>query len=300
MSERALAKVSVGLPVYNGAPHIRDCLDTLARQTYGNFEVLISDNCSSDDTADICREFAARDPRFRYIRQEVNLGLVGNLEFTLAQADGEYFCWRAHDDLSDEHFIAALAAMLDACPQAILAASASKWIDKVENYEKLYTPADTTGSSQFLRIRQQLFDCIGLWFYHLYRREALVREWANLREEIGLGTMHSDILFLIRMVLAGHVITGPGACLYSQRLEPKASPLHSAHLDDFGKCIAIYRAIVREQLGALAMPFWQKTVLRALALRYLDRRVVRLKPYFKRRIRALPARLFPGRGAGPV
>ncbi|MGE3245585.1 MAG: glycosyltransferase family 2 protein [Beijerinckiaceae bacterium] len=279
----ALPKVTIGLPVYNGAPHIRTCLECLARQTYGNFEVLISDNCSSDETADICRSFADSDPRFRYVRQAENLGLTGNLEFLLYAADGDYFCWRAHDDLSDDNFVETLAQMLRGAPWAALAATNSEWIDIPENYRKTYAVADTRPMPQYRRMAQQFHDCFGGWFYHLYRREALQKEWAHLRDVIGLETMHSDMLYLARFIASGRVVSAPGSAFLSQRLEARPYIYANAALEDYEKAVRLYRQIVREGLAGVSMPFWQKIVVRIMALRFLDRRVVRLKPYYRRK-----------------
>lgn len=106
--------VSIGMPVMNGEKYIRDALDSLLAQTYGNFEITISDNASSDGTASICREYAARDTRIRYIRQAENIGAVANFSFVLAEATGEYFMWAAYDDSWKPKFIAhALSFMQD-------------------------------------------------------------------------------------------------------------------------------------------------------------------------------------------
>src|SRR3990167_857582 len=92
--------VSIGLPVYNGAATDRlpRSLDSLLNQTYHNIEITLSDNASTDGTEKICREYAARDSRIRYIRQKENRGVVANFQFVLAKAIGEYFMWAASVD----------------------------------------------------------------------------------------------------------------------------------------------------------------------------------------------------------
>ena len=67
-------RVSIGMPVYNGAAFLKESLDSLLSQTYGDFELIISDNASTDETESICRSYAAGDPRVRYQRQEENRG----------------------------------------------------------------------------------------------------------------------------------------------------------------------------------------------------------------------------------
>jgi len=90
--------VSIGMPVYNGEKHIREALDSLLAQTYTDFELIISDNASTDATSEICKEYASRDNRIRYIRQPKNQGAPFNFHFVLKESKGKYFMWAAHDD----------------------------------------------------------------------------------------------------------------------------------------------------------------------------------------------------------
>lgn len=91
-------KVSIGMPVYNGEPFIREALDSLLAQTFTDFELIISDNASTDGTEAICREYAAKDARIQYVRQAANRGSTANFQFVLDEALGEYFMWAAADD----------------------------------------------------------------------------------------------------------------------------------------------------------------------------------------------------------
>ena len=71
-------RVSIGLPVHNGENHLADALESLLAQSYENLELVVSDNGSTDRTEEICRTYAAADPRIRYFRNEQNLGLDGH------------------------------------------------------------------------------------------------------------------------------------------------------------------------------------------------------------------------------
>lgn len=90
--------VSIGMPVYNGARYLRDALDALLAQTWTDFELVISDNASTDETERICRAYAQKDARIRYVRQEYNHGPVFNFRYVLDEARGKYFMWAACDD----------------------------------------------------------------------------------------------------------------------------------------------------------------------------------------------------------
>src|SRR5262249_28061769 len=88
-----MAPVTVGLPVYNGARYLPSALDSLAAQTYGDLGIVISDNCSTDETEEICRAFAARDDRVRYIRRTENRGAAWNFNSVAAVSSSPYFKW---------------------------------------------------------------------------------------------------------------------------------------------------------------------------------------------------------------
>jgi glycosyltransferase involved in cell wall biosynthesis len=107
-------RVSVCVPVYNGRAYIGECLDSVLAQTFDDFELVVSDNCSTDDTGEIVRRYA--DPRVRLVRNTQNLGLVGNANRCLALARGEYVCIFHHDDVMLPENLARKVAVLDAHP----------------------------------------------------------------------------------------------------------------------------------------------------------------------------------------
>jgi glycosyltransferase involved in cell wall biosynthesis len=115
--------VSIGMPVYNGEKFIRAALDSLLAQTFTDFELIISDNASTDGTEFICREYAKKDERVRYVRQAVNIGGVANFQFVLDEAVGEYFMWAACDDWWSSRFLEELHLLLDNDENLIVAFS---------------------------------------------------------------------------------------------------------------------------------------------------------------------------------
>lgn len=114
-----LPKVSIGMPVYNGARFIREALDSLLTQTFTDFELIVSDNASNDGTSEICEMYAINDSRIRYIRQPENRGAVANFQFVRDEARGEYFIWAAADDLQSEKFLEALVDVLECNPEVV-------------------------------------------------------------------------------------------------------------------------------------------------------------------------------------
>ena len=118
------------MPVYNGENYIRDALNSLLAQTYEDFEIVISDNASSDQTQAICEEYAAGDDRIRYERQETNRGAAANYNRTFEMARGEFFKWAAHDDLCLPTFLESCVEALDKAGEGtVLAYTAATTID---------------------------------------------------------------------------------------------------------------------------------------------------------------------------
>lgn len=111
-----MPRLSIGLPVYNCASTVRESLEALLEQTFTDFELVVSDNASTDDTCAICSEIAARDPRVRIIRQPVNRGAFENFAAVLAPARGEYFMWAAGDDAWHPRFLDICLDALDRRP----------------------------------------------------------------------------------------------------------------------------------------------------------------------------------------
>lgn len=99
-SKSTLPKVTIGMPVYNGEKFLQKRLDSLLLQTFTDFELIISDDGSTDSTRIICEEYARKDERIRYIRQEKNMGPIWNFNFVLMKAKSKYFTWAAQDDVT--------------------------------------------------------------------------------------------------------------------------------------------------------------------------------------------------------
>ena len=93
------------MPVFNASEYLRESIDAVLSQTFTDFELVISDNASTDETESICREYAARDARIRYLRQQRNIGALRNFEFVLKEARAPHFMWVAADDLPSPNWI---------------------------------------------------------------------------------------------------------------------------------------------------------------------------------------------------
>mgnify|MGYP001145251844 FL=1 len=121
-------EVSIGLPVYNGELFLKKALESLLNQTYSNFELIISDNNSTDSTQKICQEYAKNDKRIHYVRQEKNLGAFSNFYFVLNKAKGKHFMWAAVDDYWDDDFLKKNLDILQRHPNVVCS------ISKIDTY----------------------------------------------------------------------------------------------------------------------------------------------------------------------
>jgi len=122
--------VSIGMPVFNGEKYIEAALDSILAQTYTDFELIISDNASTDRTQQICRAYAAMDSRIRYYRNERNLGAPRNFNRVFELSRGKYFKWAAYDDVLAPEYLQKCVGVLDKDLSIVLCHSKTGRIDE--------------------------------------------------------------------------------------------------------------------------------------------------------------------------
>jgi glycosyltransferase involved in cell wall biosynthesis len=196
-------RVSVGIPVYNGENYLAEALDAFLAQTYTDFELIVSDNASSDRTENICRDYAARDRRIRYSRNDRNLGAAPNYNRTFELAAGEFFKWAAHDDLVAPTFLEKCVAALDADPDAVLCQGLVDFIDANGESLGVYNSGLTGVASPSPSVRfaaAVLLPHACTEFAGLIRRQALVGTLLT-------GNFHSaDRALIAELALRGRLI----------------------------------------------------------------------------------------------
>lgn len=145
---RATPRVSIGLPVYNGERFLAEALDSLLSQSFADFELIISDNASTDRTPEICRSYAAQDGRIRHYRTAQNRGAAWNHERVFRLSRGEYFKWAAHDDLCAPPYIQRCVEILDRRPAVVLCYAGTVLIDERGKPLRRYSGAYNASSSR--------------------------------------------------------------------------------------------------------------------------------------------------------
>lgn len=120
--------VTIGLPTYNRPAGLRKCLETILLQSYSNLEIIISDNCSTNEEVQkVITEFAAKDSRIKHFRQPTNIGLEENFNFVYRQASAAYFTWMSDDDYFDLNYIEACVTFLEKNTDYILCSGIAKY-----------------------------------------------------------------------------------------------------------------------------------------------------------------------------
>jgi glycosyltransferase involved in cell wall biosynthesis len=154
-------RVSIGLPVFNGEDYLEEALESILAQTYTDFELIISDNGSTDRTQEICSVYEAKDRRVSTYRNEKNLGAARNFNRVFELSSGEYFKWAAYDDVLGPEFLSRCIAVLDQDPSIVLCHTKTGRIDEHSSLVGVYE------EYQYLRIGSQkpherFFDLIRL------------------------------------------------------------------------------------------------------------------------------------------
>ncbi|MQA03025.1 MAG: glycosyltransferase [Streptosporangiales bacterium] len=207
-------RLSVGLPVYNGERYLGEALDALLGQTYRDFELIISDNASTDATRQICARYAERDDRIRYFRQPTNTGAAENHNFVFRQARGELFKWASHDDLYGRRLLEKCVAALDDDPQVVLAHAWQALIGaEGEVLEQIDYPLATDAPTAAERFASMLFTVGGDDFYGVIRSDVLRR--TRLQESFH----HADRVIVADLALQGRFHQVPEV-LYFRRDHP--------------------------------------------------------------------------------
>lgn len=214
-----LPLVSIGLPVHNGERFLASAIESILSQTYSHFELIISDNASTDGTQAICRAFAALDKRVQYVRNKTNLGAARNYNATIERATGTYFKWAAHDDLCKPTLIQRCVDLLETHPDVVLAYAKTTIIDEYGNvindrFEDLYNLRWKRASRRYKAFTKTPLDCNPVFG---------VMRLSALRKTPGIGPYESsDRVLLGELALLGEIAEVPER-LFLRRYHPDVS-----------------------------------------------------------------------------
>lgn len=288
-----MARVSIGMPVFNGERYLSLAIDSLLNQTFTDFDVLISDNCSTDRTIEIAEQYAATDDRIRIIRQDQNLGAIKNFNFVFENTDAKYFKWAAADDICQPEYLEKCVAALDDRPDAVWSHSHS---DKI----------DSSGISLIAQLegdKSLLQEIDGEWTWKGFPRDAydsnsaatrfsdvllgttwcvdsygLIRRSALEKTRLFIDTYGAEKVLMAELSLLGKYAHVP-QILFAQRIHEEASSAIVNHKEQqkyvgskskgfirtrLGLFFAHFKSVNRHRLG-----FVQKSKAYLALLRYI-------------------------------
>jgi glycosyltransferase involved in cell wall biosynthesis len=210
-----MPRVTLALPVYNGEKYVVQAIRSILAQDYTDFELIITDNASTDGTEKICREFAATDKRIKYFRNERNLGAAPNFNRGFELATGEYFKWCSCDDLMSEDYVGACVKALDANQDAVLAYGTTRHIDA--DGRPIFIPGvmmpemtDPDPAYRFYRAVTDFGWTIDQEIFGVFRTDALKKSSLH-RPYFG-----ADHTLLREMALLGQFVHVPGIVFYNR------------------------------------------------------------------------------------
>jgi glycosyltransferase involved in cell wall biosynthesis len=235
--------VSIGMPLYNEERYLRQTLESLISQDYANFELIISDNRSVDGTSNICQEYAAKDQRVHYYRNEINIGAAGNFQRVFELAQGDYFVWVAGHDLWHRTFLSRCLEILSQDASIVLCYPQALWINTDgQPLGLIPSSVETRGLDRISRLNVVLW---GLGYcYPVY---GLISSQALRKVSLGLQVIATDAIILAELSLLG---------AFAHITEPL---LYMRKMDDFGSWDKYVEKIFLQSLSDLSPPclYWQ-------------------------------------------
>ena len=235
MSNARRPTVSVGMPVYNGERYLEEALQSILTQTFDDFELVISDNASTDRTGEICRAHAEKDERIQYLSMEQNMGPIENFNNVFRLSTGRYFKWAAADDICGRDYLRQAVEVLDGEPTVVLAWARTTGIG--EHGEPVALPNEVSDLNSavsvyspdpVVRFRRLLRN---MWWvdgplYGVIRSDTLARtRWIHPPHVSG------DQILLTELSLLGRFYELPSEAFYS-RVHPHKTSTQARTLRD--------------------------------------------------------------------
>lgn len=220
--------VSIGLPVYNGEDYIESAIDSILSQTFTDFELIISDNASTDATESICRQYARDDSRIRYVRTPDNRGAMWNFNEVFRHATGKYYKPASHDDLHAPQFLGrcldvfreAPSSVVLVYPQTLLIDSRGEAIEEYEDRLDLRGVVPSDRLRRYLRNVRLINAQFGL-----HRRVA----YASTRRLQNF--VSADTILMAELALRGEIWELPERLFYRRDHAGRSEHAHDSYED---------------------------------------------------------------------
>lgn len=277
--------ISIGMPVLNGAAHLEQAIRSLRQQSFTDFELIISDNGSTDGTADIIARHAAEDPRLRPVRQSHNIGGLANFRYVLEAARGTYFMWAAYDDWHDPNYLECLQAALAADPDKQMAIPTVVRVIPDGSHAEITQIPDLTELPRWRRVARLLDLSRGGSIYSLYRRTAILDAYMRAEQDFPY-VWAADHLTILPFLVNDRAVGVPQTRFFNRDTgmsEDRYRPLSAGQLWPY--LTRFLRFAVREILHSRLNPAEKALCLACLPI-YANSKAVKWRKLFKRTLGA--------------
>lgn len=237
------------MPVYNGQNFVGQAIESILSQTFRDFELVINDNTSSDATSDICREYAAHDPRISYHRHASNIGPAPNFNDVFLRTGGEYFKWAAHDDIIEPSYLEEAVAVLDREADAVLCTSRVRVIDEDGN-----VCDDYDGTEAYFDVNDVVKRFENVIAFHRTRQYeifSVIRRSALVKTNLIGSYKTGDGVLLADLSLRGRFVQIPER-LFLPRRHATQSQMHIKNARSYSEW---FDPANRQRL--IMMPYWR-------------------------------------------
>ena len=294
-----MPRVSIGMPVYNGARFLQEALDSILAQDFTDFELIISDNASTDDTESICRRCAERDGRILYYRNGRNMGAAWNYNRLVAPARGEYFRWAAHDDIWAPAALRCCVQTLEAGGERVVLAYPKTFL--IDECGSILGPHEDELDLRHPLPHQRLKNA--MYHYGLCNPVFGLIRMSALRQTRLFGKYNaSDTVLLGELSMLGEFREVPErlflrryhggmSCLANQKLSDRAAWFDPANKGKRGHAFFVLRMFVEHLRAVRALPLDSMTKLKCYSVTgiYWMRRWKDFGGDFKRAVKTLVA-----------
>jgi glycosyltransferase involved in cell wall biosynthesis len=221
-----MTKLFIGMPVYNGERFISLAIESLRNQSFTDWKLLISDNCSEDGTQGICEKYCDLDSRITYFRQKQNRGAPANFKFPLDRAESPYFMWAAADDFWHEDFLATCIGLLEKNREAGFAFCSIVNIDTfgrtIRSYPdfRRFTGDDRKNSVAAYVAEPEILGKANI-IYSIYRTDVCKKAWARSPLTEGWG---SDMCFILAALARSPLVVDEKVLFYKRIVRNDDTP----------------------------------------------------------------------------
>lgn len=281
---KELPLVTIGIPIYNEERFLANSLHSIFSQDYQNIEIIISDNASTDETLNICKELSKQRPDVKINSFKENLGATENFAYVLKEASGKYFMWASGHDLWDKNLISSCVHLLEQSESFIIAFGSSEWVDENgDRMERFSGWTDTRGMEVVARF-------FTVFWGNMHPVLGLIRK-STLDEVMPIGSfVGSDMALLGALALKGHFVHATNTSW--KRREFRHEQTHTQKINRYkSNEYGLTKGWISNTFPMLILPSFMLGLLARSNIPFLQKSLAIIALFF-----SFPIRYFSGKG----